>query len=526
VLLNKQSVRHHEVDPVENLWVLEKRIQQVRWQRDPVVWAKERLGIFLWSKQREIMRAIAKHRKVAIKSCHEIGKSFTCALVVLWWIDCHSPGTAYAVTSAPTAVQVRGILWKEIGRAHARSKIFASESGLEPLPGDVNQVDWQITMPAGNREIVALGRKPDEHEPTAFQGQHAEFPMYLFDEACGMPLSLFEAGDSLIANDNGKAVAVGNPDDPASHFAEICKPGSGWHVIEVGAFDTPSFTGETVPKLLTDVLIGKLYVEEKRKRWAPSWYWVDRDGNPSSVADGVRVVCPLGQEETATHPFWQSKILGKFPTVSEAGKLIPITWLMRALHRRLAPEGPKKLGVDVGRGGDSSTGCLRHGPVFRIQWEDRIPDTMHTCGQAIAFAKKHGVSELNIDTVGVGAGVVDRATEVVAVEKLPFEVNGINVGEAADDDEQFANRRAELWWAVRTRFEHVDGPEAIDLDPLDEDTQAELLEIEYTRTSSGKIQIETKEHAAKRGVPSPNRADAIMLANAEPRYVLTRATWR
>jgi hypothetical protein len=521
MLLDKQRTRHAEVDPVDDLWVIELRIQRLRWQRDPVLWAKERLGIFLWSKQREIMRAVATHRKVAIRSCHEIGKSYVSALIVGWWIDCHEPGSAYAVTSAPTAIQVRGILWKEIGRMHARSKVYASQSDLEPLAGDVNQVDWQVTMPAGNREIVALGRKPDEHEPTAFQGQHAEFPAYLFDEACGMPLSLFEAGDSLIANDNGKAVATGNPDDPGSHFNDICKPGSGWHVIEVSAFDTPNFTGEPVPKILRDVLIGKVYVEEKRKRWAPAWFWVDKAGQPSSVEDGVRVVCPEGQDETATHPFWQSKILGRFPTVSDAGKLIPISWLARAMRATLQPTGQRKLGVDVGRGGDSSTGCLKDGPVFRIQWEDRVPDTMHTCGQAIAYARKHSVEAINIDTVGVGAGVVDRAAELVAEKGYHFSVHGVNVGEAAGDTEQFVNRRAELWWAVRERFEQAE----IDIDPLDEDTQAELLEIEYTRTSGGKIQIESKEQAAKRGVPSPNRADAIMLANATE-VELPSATWR
>jgi hypothetical protein len=526
MLLDKQRTRHHEIDPIENLWVLERRIQQVRWLKDPVLWAKERLGIFLWSKQREIIRAVATHRRVAIKSCHEIGKSYISALIVGWWIDCHNPGSAYAVTSAPTAIQVRGILWTEIGRMHARGKLFSRDNGVESLAGDVNQVDWQITMAGGNREIVALGRKPDEHEPTAFQGKHAEFPMYLFDEACGMPLSLFIAGDSLIANDNGKAVATGNPDDPATNFHEICKPGSGWHVIEVSAFDTPNFTGEPVPALLKDVLIGKTYVEDNRRRWAPGWYWVDKDGKPCEVDTGVKVVCPEGQEPTATHPFWQSKILGKFPTVSDAGKLIPIHWLERAKYRwdkRYEAQGhPRKLGVDVGRGGDSSTGCLRIGPVFEVLWEDRVPDTMHTCGVAIANAKKHEVEALNVDTVGIGAGVVDRAKEVVAHEKLRFDVFGINVGEAPADTEQFKNRRAELWWALRTRFEEDD----IYIDPTDEATQAELLEIEYSRTSNGKIEIETKEAAAKRGVPSPNRADSMMLANAAEIEVLTSATWR
>jgi hypothetical protein len=39
----------------------------------------------------------------------------------------------------------------------------------------------------------------------------------------------------------------GTPDDPAWHFATICKPGSRWHVETISAFDTPAYTGEEVP---------------------------------------------------------------------------------------------------------------------------------------------------------------------------------------------------------------------------------------------------------------------------------------
>jgi hypothetical protein len=56
-------------------------------------------------------------------------------------------------------------------------------------------------------------------------------------------------------------LAIGNPDDPASHFAQICKPGSGWHVITVSAFDTPADTGEKVPAELLPRLVSPEWVE-------------------------------------------------------------------------------------------------------------------------------------------------------------------------------------------------------------------------------------------------------------------------
>ena len=56
-------------------------------------------------------------------------------------------------------------------------------------------------------------------------------------------------------------LAIGNPDDPASHFAQICKPGSGWHVITVSAFDNPADTGEKVPAELLPRLVSPEWVE-------------------------------------------------------------------------------------------------------------------------------------------------------------------------------------------------------------------------------------------------------------------------
>jgi hypothetical protein len=45
----------------------------------------------------------------------------------------------------------------------------------------------------------------------------------LVDEACGVPKSIFDAVDALATNSNARVLAIGNPDDPSSHFAQICK---------------------------------------------------------------------------------------------------------------------------------------------------------------------------------------------------------------------------------------------------------------------------------------------------------------
>lgn len=486
-------------DAADQLLAIQAELKRRQYRMDPVFWVEDRLKDKLWSAQKRIMNAVRDHRRVAVQSCHEIGKSYIASTVAAWWLDIWPPGESFVVTSAPSGPQVKAILWREIGRVHARGQ----------LRGRVNQTEWYMTTKEGNEELVAFGRKPDEYDPTAFQGIHARRVLYIFDEACGISGPLWEAADSLIANDLSKALIIGNPDDPLTEFAENCKPGSGWHVEQIGAFESPNFTGEEMPQKVLDQLIGRTYVEEKRRKWAPSWYWNE---------DGTKVIPPLGDENN-TNPMWQSKVLGEFPEVSEVQGLIPISWIKGAQNRTLRSTDPVELGVDVGGGGDASAIALRKGPVVRIIREDHNPDTMQTCGNVVVALKENGAECAKIDVIGIGRGVVDRGIE----QKLPF--IGVNVGQrpwTEEDQKDFVNLRAYLWWNVRKIFES----NQIDIDALDDDLAAELVQMRFKRTSTGKIQIESKDEAKKRGVASPNRAEALMLALAPPPpIIIHEATW-
>jgi hypothetical protein len=135
------------------------------------------------------------------------------------------------------------------------------QEGWPPRPHTLD-AKWYI----GN-ELVAYGRKPADYDPAAFQGIHARYVLVIIDEAGGVPKSIFEAVDALATNVGARIVAVGNHDDPASHFAAICKPGSGWHVETISAFDTPTYTGEKVPEDLLPLLVSPEWVEERKLRW-------------------------------------------------------------------------------------------------------------------------------------------------------------------------------------------------------------------------------------------------------------------
>jgi hypothetical protein len=90
---------------------------------DPVAWVAERLGESLWSAQRLIARAVRDHRRVAVRSAQDVGKSRIASRIACWWIDTYPVGQAFVVTTAPSFKQVQAVLWREMRQAHRAGKL-------------------------------------------------------------------------------------------------------------------------------------------------------------------------------------------------------------------------------------------------------------------------------------------------------------------------------------------------------------------------------------------------------------------
>lgn len=432
----------------------------------PIDWARERLGLHLWSKQREIAESVVANKRTAVKSCHDAGKSFIAGTIGQYWNDVHPPGEAFIVSTAPTYAQVHAILWEEI-RAGAKR---AAAKG-NPLPGRILQSDeWKLD----DGTLIGWGRKPADRDEHGFQGIHRRFVLVIIDEACGVPEQIWTAVEAITTNADCRILAIGNPDDPNTEFGKVCKPGSGWNVIQISAFDTPNFTGEAVPESLRPLLLAPEWEEDKRRRW--------------------------GEKS----PRYVSKVLGDFPEIGD-DTLISPRWIEAAQARTLDPGPHTVLGVDVARfGSDRTILSLARGPVVRIVGDHAKLRTTETTGQVIAAKREHGAHEVRVDGVGVGAGVVDQLLQE------GHDVVDMQSGAAAMNSEKFANARAEWWWGLRQRFEAGD----IDLDPDDDELAAQLGTVKFKYTARGQVLIESKDDMRKRGLPSPDRADAVMLAKA------------
>lgn len=447
---------------------LREKARRERYLADPVLWGQERLGEFYWSKQRDILRSVAVNRRTAVKSCHQVGKSMSAARVACWWLENHPVGESFVVTSAPTGPQVKAILWREIGKAHKKGNLI----------GRTNTTEWYI-----GDEMVAFGRKPNDYEPTAFQGIHARYVLIILDEACGIPQELWDAASTLVTNADSRILAIGNPDDSQSYFAKVCEPESGWNVIRIDAFDSPNFTGEEVPDYLRHVLITPEWVEEKAKEW----------GEDSGL--------------------YTSKVRGDFPRDDEDGVVL-FSWLT-ACQREVELDATDEvtLGVDVGAGGDRSVITEKRGPVFGRQWESKHDDPERLTGEIVRAAMEVNPKRINVDGTGVGWGVAGHVRSVLRDKGLAdVEVNAVMVGEKAHDTEHYVNLKAQQWWDTREAIRRKEW----DIRSLDGKTISELSKPRYKTDSRGRIQIESKDDLRKRLGYSPDKADSVVLAAYVP----------
>lgn len=432
---------------------------------DPVGWCHKKLGAHLWSKQREIMESVRDNRFTAVPSCHGPGKSWTAGRLANWWIDVHPPGSAFVLTTAPSDAQVKAILWKEIKRGHRKAKM-AGRITLD--------AKWYQGEKMADEELIGMGRKPQDYDPDMFQGIHAKYVLVLVDEAGGVPKSLFDALETLMTNSFARMLAIGNPDDPTAYFETICRRGSGWNVIRIPAWDTPNFTNEYVPQDVAEDLVTPLWVEERKLKWG------------------------VGS------PLWQSKVEAVFPEISD-DTLISPNLLRRMQGLKLAGDALGLYAWDIARFGSSETVGYRNqnGRVRRV-FAKHKQDTTTSANVIAEFLMQFGVEYVPaiVDVVGIGGGVVDNLN-MMDLNVIPF-----NGGDPAYDNTRFRNRRAESYWKLRELAEN----DQIDIDAFDEPLAAQLTVLKWAIDRKGRIYLESKEDMRRRGLPSPDRADCVMMA--------------
>ncbi|MHB9857622.1 terminase large subunit domain-containing protein [Streptomyces sp. YIM S03343] len=443
---------------------------------DPWAWARDKLGVHLWSKQVEIAESVRDNRQTAVKSCHGVGKSFLAAQLVAWWLDIHPPGEARVVTTAPTGDQVKAILWSEINGAFTKA-----EARGTPFLGRINETDWKL-----GKRLIAFGRKPSDYNPHAFQGIHAKYVLVILDEACGVNKQFWTAARAIATGEHCRILAIGNPDDPGAEFARVCAS-TRWNTVKVSAFDTPNFTGEAVPDELREMLVSRSYVEE------------------------------MAQEYGEESPTYISKVLGEFPSDAEDGvvRLSKVRACCRPRETPWAPDrlGPVELGVDMGAGGDETVIRERRGVVVGREWRFRERDPKKAVAQIVEAINESRAVTVKVDAIGIGWGVVGMLQEKESEGWHRAHVVGVNVSESSTDPARFKNLRSQLWWEVGRQLSEDLAWDMSGLDEADQERLAsQLTAPKYTTDSAGRTVVEPKAETKKRLGRSPDNADALLLA--------------
>jgi len=212
---------------------------------------------------------------------------------------------------------------------------------------------------------------------------------------------------------------------------------------------------------------------------------------------------------------------------SMVGICIPAKWVKACVGLKLDIEGEQRGGLDVAdeEGQDSNALALVHGTTVQNVEEWNGVDTTVTANMAETRVLHFGGEHILYDSIGVGAGVRAKGN-TSAMKFTPVNVGSKNMpGKYADTDrlnkDMFANLKAKLWWEFRERchrtYKYVTGVEDYDHSelvslPRDNKLITELSQPLVEYDDAGRIQIESKKKMAKRGIKSPNKADAVMIA--------------
>jgi phage terminase large subunit len=484
-------------------WEKAYRDLREEWREKPIAYARHRLGLTPTHQQRDLLNAIKEPgAKVTARSGHGTGKSAALAVAIWWKLECFD--FSKVPCTAPSAVQLRDILWAEISKWYRRSLEMSRAFGMPQefwLSSLFEITQDKIAARGAPKEWFAVARTARPEQPDALQGFHASEItisedgraivveeaaagthkgqiMFVVEEAGGVHDKIFEVAEGALSSPNASLLMGGNPTRATGYFAAS-------HKHNRAEFTTLHFRSADSPLVASDY----------------------RPGLVRKFGEGSNVV--------------RVRADGDFPRTDD-DTLIPLDAVEEAIRRphddAIGP-GDRRLGVDVARYGDDRTVfILRDGPnLEHVRIEAKI-DTMRCTGIIVNLIRQWHADSVHLDiSGGLGAGPYDRLRELKRQEKLPDHVLilGVNVADKAPvrtnlaTDYQPFRLRDWLWiemadWIAggNTSFAYLPRDTA-------EDLAGELCSVKFTIDSAGRLVIESKDMMKRRGLRSCDLADAL-----------------
>jgi hypothetical protein len=404
----------------------------------------------------------------AVASGHGVGKSALVSWIVLWaLLTCKDARVAVTANTEP---QLRTKTWPEV------LKWFRMCAGREHFTATATTI---FRADPDHRETwKADALTWSENNTEAFAGLHnvGKRIVLIFDEASAIADKVWEVAEGALTDKDTEIIwcAFGNPTRNVGRFRECWgRFRDRWKRQQVDSRSV-SFTNKDQ--------IGE---------------WVNDYGEDS---DFVRV-----------------RVRGEFPRAGSM-QFIGGDRVEEATKRELPDERaePLVMGVDVARHGDDQTVIrFRRGRDARsipaIKLREFGPGALMTIASRIFEERaKHNCAAVFIDVTGMGWGVFDRLVQLncPGVVSVDFS-KGADRSNVGDATAKYANKRAEIWGLMRDWLKQG----CIDADP---DLKQDLTAVEYGYNANNEIQLERKQDMKKRGIASPDNADALATTFAYP----------
>lgn len=454
---------------------------------DPVAFSEGILNHNHWSTAQKILRSVATNRRTAVKACHASSKTFTAADAAIWWAVAFPD--AKVITTAPTWIQVEKLLWGNIKTAMANANIKFPD----PLK----------TFVELSPENYMMGLSTDEG--VRFQGWHGTI-LIILDEAPGVLPTIYEAIEGIRSAGKVHVLLLGNPTFPTGPFYDaFSKQRSSWKTFTINAFDTPNFSHLYLHDPHTGYSVGQP-AKNKLNILDCTEQELEKFGEVRPYLVQPFWVKEKYEEWGGEHPLWESKVLGEFPT-GDSDMLVPLKLAEAARDKKVGISDREMLdaGIDVAGPGEAETTLyIRQSSnlIFSKAYSDRDPRAKV---QLDLLKFKDQIQSVRIDSIGNGFYFAQHFKD------LGYPVVEVNVAEAAGKKDLFSNRKAELYWSIRERFQRglIGGLE-------DDTTIAQISSIKWRNNpQNGLIEVESKESLRKRGVASPDRAEGLMLCFAD-----------
>lgn len=419
--------------------------------------------------QRDVNDMIGAHLKdpgtryhplqIAIASGHGIGKSAQMGMLANWAMSCFS--NCKIVVTANTGDQLTTKTCPEITKWF-KSSITAhwfDYSTMSIKARDKKERDnWRIDFNTWS-----------EHNTEAFAGLHNEgnIILLLMDEASNIADVIWEVAEGALTDERTIIIwiAFGNPTRNTGRFRECFRRYRAyWKTRQI---DSRTVEGTN-----------KAFLQQM----------IEKYGEDSDTA--------------------KVRVRGMFPS-SSSNQFIATDIVDRArqVHLRAAQYAfaPKIIGVDPSwTGEDEFVIYFRQGLYSKLLATYEKNDNDVIMAQHILRFEQ----ELEADAVFIDAG---SGTGLYSLGQT-WDRNWRLVWFAEkSSDPGCLNKRMEIW--KRGRQWLMDGGS---IDPDDEVLYQDLIGPELKPRDDGKLQLEGKQDMKKRGIPSPNRADALFLTFAQP----------